>query len=600
MLKPPMDFLDQFDAWGDPSYWTPTVPNTLATDGSPAGTTIQTAAVGDLGTIAEMSRRGGGGGGGTTPTSPAPAPTVVTTPGSGLVIDLDWDSSVASAPAGFTTDMIAAAKFLESEITNAVTINLDVGYGEVDGSSLSSAALGESETNIESVSYSSLVAALTATASTDATDASLLASLPATSPVSGTYWVTTAQAKALGLSAANGTGLDGAIGFGPSSDFTYGLTNTTGTVTSGTYDFFATAVHEMTETMGRVLLVGQSINGSAGYSLMDLMHYSAAGTRDFTQSTAGYFSVDGGVTDLGDYNTIAGGDAGDWASSVGDNSFDAYANPGVLEPVTTNDLTEMDAIGWNLTGSTVTPVTPVTPSASPPTVTDQTATQTWTEGKTIALTLPANTFTDPQAETLTYAATLANGQPLPSWLTFTPATDSFSGTAPSTAQTLSIKVTATDTSDLSVSETFTAKVAAPVVRPSITVTDPTPAQTWVDGSTIDLVLPANTFTDALGLKMSFAAYETGGTNVVSWLRFNSATDTFTGTVPANESGTTHLEVIATDADRASAVDMFTVTFAAAATPSTSGHSSLAASFASGPGPFNTASAPAFPAFPSHL
>ena len=606
MLKPGTDLPGLFDTWGDPSYLTPGDPEftTMSACGATPAAPIQTAAVGDLGTITEMSR-GGGGGGSTPSTGPAPAPTVVTTPGSGLVIDLDWDSSVTSAPAGFTTDMIAAAKFLESEITNAVTINLDVGYGEVDGSSLSSAALGESESNIESVSFSSLVAALKATASTDATDASLLASLPATSPVSGTYWVTTAQAKALGLAPANGTGLDGAIGFGPSSDFTYGLTNTSGTVASGTYDFFATAVHEMTETMGRILLVGQTINGSAGYSLMDLMHYSAAGTPDFTQSTAGYFSVDGGVTDLGDYNTIAGGDAGDWASSVGDNSFDAYANPGVLEPVTANDLTEMDAIGWNMTGSVIAPVTPpVTPTASPPTVTDRTATQTWKEGQTIALTLPANTFTDPQAEALTYTATLANGQPLPSWLTFTPATDSFSGTAPSTAQSLSIKVTATDTSNLSVSETFTAKVAAPVVRPGITVTDPTPAQTWVDGSTIDLVLPANTFTDALGLKMTFAAYETGGTNVVSWLRFNSATDTFTGTVPANEKGTAHLEVIAQDADRVSATDMFTVTFAAAATPTpttaTTGHTSLAPSFASVLGPFSTASAPAFATLPPHL
>jgi len=529
----------------------------------------------------------------------------VTTPGSGLVIDLDWDASVTSAPAGFTSDMIAAAKFLESEITNAVTINLDVGYNEVDGSALSSGALGESESNIESVSFSSLVAALKASASTDATDASLLASLPATSPVSGTYWVTTAQAKALGLTAANGTGLDGAIGFGTSSDFTYGLTNTSGTVASGTYDFFATAVHEMTETMGRLLLVGESINGSAGYSLMDLMHYSASGTPDFSQSTAGYFSINGGVTDLGDYNTIAGGDAGDWATSVGADSFDAYATPGVLEPVSANDLTEMDAIGWNMTGSVVAPVTPpvttpVTPAASPPTVTDRTPTQTWVEGKTIALTLPANTFTDPRGETLTYTATLASGQPLPSWLTFNATTDSFSGTAPSTTQSLSIKVTATDTSDLSVSETFTAKVAAPVIRPAITVTDPTPAQTWVDGSTLDLVLPADTFTDALGLKMTFAAYETGGTNVISWLRFNSATDTFTGKVPANATGTAHLEVIAQDADRVSATDMFTVTFAAAATPATTTHASLAPSFASVLGPFNTATASAFASLPSHL
>jgi hypothetical protein len=233
---------------------------------------------------------------------------------------------------------------------------------------------------------------------------------------------------------------------------------------------------------------------------------------------------------------------------------------------------------------------------SPPTVTDQTATQTWTGGKTIALTLPANTFSDPQGETLTYTASLANGQPLPNWLTFNSATDSFSGIAPSTAESLSLKVTATDTSKLSVSETFTANVAAPAVKPGITVTDPTPNQTWTDGKSIDVVLPGNTFTDSLGLKMSFAAYETSGTNVISWLRFNAATDTFTGTVPANEHGTTTLEVIAQDADHVSAAEYFTVTFAAA----TAAHISLAPPFASVLGPFDTASAPALGAFAAHL
>src|ERR1700733_5345449 len=41
----------------------------------------------------------------------APSPTKVTTATSPLVIDLDWDQSVASAPAGFMSDIIAAAQY---------------------------------------------------------------------------------------------------------------------------------------------------------------------------------------------------------------------------------------------------------------------------------------------------------------------------------------------------------------------------------------------------------------------------------------------------------------------------------------------------------
>ena len=102
--------------------------------------------------------------------------------------------------------------------------------------------------------------------------------------------------------------------------------------------------------------------------------------------------------------------------------------------------------------------------------------------------------------------------------------------------------------------------AAPVVKPGITVSAPTVPQTWTDGQNADLVLPANTFTDALGLKMSFAAYELSGPNITSWLRFNPATDEFAGKVPANASGTAWLAVVASDAQHMSAVDMFPVTF----------------------------------------
>jgi len=303
---------------------------------------VATASVGSLGTIASFSR--GGAASSVRSSAAAPAATQVTTAGSGLVINLNWDSSVGSAPAAFTNDMIAAAHFAESLISNAVTINLAVGYNEINGSALGGGALGESQTNIQSVSYSALVAALAQTGSKDAADTSVLASLPATNPAPGNVWVTTAQAKALGLSAANGSGTDGAVGFGTSSKFTYG-SETTGTVAAGTFDFFATALHEMSEVMGRILLVGTSISGGPGYTLMDLLHYSAPGTRDFVQSTPGYFSVNSGATNLGAFNTVSGGDAGDWASSVTNDPLDAFATSGVVESGK-HQRSDLDGCDW--------------------------------------------------------------------------------------------------------------------------------------------------------------------------------------------------------------------------------------------------------------
>ncbi len=44
----------------------------------------------------------------------------------------------------------------------------------------------------------------------------------------------------------------------------------------GTYDFFATAVHEITEVMGRQMLTGETVGSNANsYSLLDLLHYSS-------------------------------------------------------------------------------------------------------------------------------------------------------------------------------------------------------------------------------------------------------------------------------------------------------------------------------------
>lgn len=196
-----------------------------------------------------------------------------------------------------------------------------------------------------------------------------------------------------------------------------------------------------------------------------------------------------------------------------------------------------------------------------------TASQTWTEGKGVTLALPANTFTDPQGQHLTYAATLSTGAALPGWLTFNPGTETFSGTAPTTPQSLTLKVIATDSSGLSASETFTATVQPPPLAappPGITVSAPTPNQSWTDGKTADFVLPSSTFTDALGLKMTFTAYQVSGPNSTSWLHFNPSSDELFGAVPANASGTIGIAIVATDALHVTAADLFSVSFTTAA------------------------------------
>jgi hypothetical protein len=196
-------------------------------------------------------------------------------------------------------------------------------------------------------------------------------------------------------------------------------------------------------------------------------------------------------------------------------------------------------------------------AAGAPEVTAQTASQTWKQGQALNLTLAANTFTDPQGETLTYTATLASGAALPSWLNFNASTLTFTGTVPALTSGLSIKVTATDSSGLSNSETFT--VSTPASAP--TVTNQTTAQTWKEGQTVNFKLATNTFTDPQSETLTYSAKLANGGSLPSWLKFNASTDTFTGTAPKTAS-TLSIKVTATDTSGLSASETFSVSIAA--------------------------------------
>ena len=285
---------------------------------------------------------GSSGNGGTSNVSGSAS--VTNTAASGLTINVIFNSSVSNAPPGFVTEVNAAVQYLESQYNDPITITIDVGYGEVGGSALGSGALGESLTYLRSYSYSQLVTAMKADA-TSPSDASAIASLLATNPTgNGTFWVSTAEAKASGLALSN-TRIDGYVGFASSAN-TFDYNNADG-VTAGQYDFFGTVLHEVTEVMGRQTMDGQYFAGTTAYEPLDLFHYSAPGVHVFSGTQPGYFSADGGTTHLADFNTNPSGDFGDWARTKID-AMNAFGTPGVIAPMTSADITVMDVLGYNL------------------------------------------------------------------------------------------------------------------------------------------------------------------------------------------------------------------------------------------------------------
>src|SRR5262249_26205535 len=185
-----------------------------------------------------------------------------------------------SARSELKSDVFAAVSYLQSQLSDAVTVKISVGFGEVGGSPMSGGAIGQSAYYVSPYTYAQVKNALAADAKT-ANDSSAVASLPSSDPTNGgVFYFASAEAKALGL--ISGTGLDGYVGFSSGKAFDYD--NSDG-VSPGTYDFYSVVLHEITEVLGREL------NGGAGgsYDPLDLFHYTAPGVRTFSGTTPGYF-----------------------------------------------------------------------------------------------------------------------------------------------------------------------------------------------------------------------------------------------------------------------------------------------------------------------
>ena len=270
-------------------------------------------------------------------------------------IVVTYDASGSSrAPASFKTVVADVVKYFDSQFANPITINIDVGWGEVNGSKLSAGALGESITNLTlGTTYAQIKAALTAIATTSG-DKSAVGSLPSIDPTKGgDFAIPTAEAKALGLLGAS-SDVDGFVGFdNTAGTFDFGITsNTGGTVPSGEYDLFGVVAHEFSEVLGRQMNFGVSFGAGTGHVFepLDLFDFTASGVRSLNPATAGrYFSVDNGATNLDPYSNDPGGDQFDWAAGAGNDSYDAFGNPGVINSVSAADLLLMNLLGYTPT-----------------------------------------------------------------------------------------------------------------------------------------------------------------------------------------------------------------------------------------------------------
>ena len=188
-------------------------------------------------------------------------------------------------------------------------------------------------------------------------------------------------------------------------------------------------------------------------------------------------------------------------------------------------------------------------------------------GEAFSYQVPESTFTDADMDSLTYVATGA-----PTWLTFTAATRTFSGTPQSEDETFTaviVTVTASDASGASASTRFALEVEpADADRNSPPLTSRELINQSVRAAeAFSYQFAADTFTDPDGDSLTYSA-----TGMPTWLSFTPATRTFSGTPTAADVTATALSitVTATDPEGASNRSSFQLTvLAASVTPDTS-------------------------------
>ncbi len=245
---------------------------------------------------------------------------------------------------------IAAANMISSNFSDNIHVNITV--DAVAGTGV----FGQSSTFLNSFSYATLRAAVVADAKTpdDAAAIGAGGSVTVADPATAsphTWWVSTAEAKALGLIADNLSN-DGTTTFGAGNPFSF-----TEPPAPGTYDLRGVMLHEITEVMGRLGLSGGTIGSNPNsYSLIDDFAYTGPGTKNLGSGVGVNFSIDNGTTLLKVWNNSVqdGLDTRDWAppgaGQGGDGSPDAFnqfSSSGVVNGLSTVDLRLMDVIGYD-------------------------------------------------------------------------------------------------------------------------------------------------------------------------------------------------------------------------------------------------------------
>ena len=269
-------------------------------------------------------------------------------PAEALVINATFTDLPASAQA----EVNSAIAFYEASFSDPITVDIEFHNITTPG------LVGRSDLHFYFWEYQSYRAALLADA-TSPNDAIANATLGPgpNDPILNSQFISLkpATGRAAGLNTPGLLiNLPGTCVF--TGDGCIGLNVADTTIGGGTHSLFAAAEHEINEILG----LGSSLQPDGtifqGYvSPEDMFRYAAPGVRSFAVNHCfpapppAFFSIDGGATNLNEFNNCANdGDYGDWVPNTPSQVQDAFAASGSAPFMTLTDpaAVALDVIGY--------------------------------------------------------------------------------------------------------------------------------------------------------------------------------------------------------------------------------------------------------------
>ncbi|SRR6266540_454289 len=285
--------------------------------------------------------------------------TATTVPTTGLIIHATFDSSITGNPnaAAIEAMINRAIAIYESLFSDPITIQILFRYSTTapDGTPLGQGTVSQSDYVVYGVPWSAFISALRTDARTS-NDGVANASLPG-GALSANIKPASANGRAVGLYTPPAMFANGSVGEGGPYDGIVTLNSGrlfqfTRPPSDSRFDAQRATEHEMDE----VIALGSRLNAS-GNDLrpQDLFSWSSAGVRNLTSSGTRYFSINGGVSNIINFNQNSNGDFGDWLSEACPQTYpyvqNAFACTGQYSDVTATspEGINLDVIGYDLT-----------------------------------------------------------------------------------------------------------------------------------------------------------------------------------------------------------------------------------------------------------